>query len=269
MRPLFFIFAYAVLISASVKELYAQTLFRNGPNSALYDSHSILSIANPSEIIHIKNYAVGFSVEPARYGMSELNFAELNLIKSFSENISGAVTTSGIYNDLFYQVNSRISLAYKFDKILTIGAALETDFLGVKNFSNDYKIFPIMGAVIRFNDEFKAGLYITNLSRSKFKRGDNSISQEAVFSLGYNLTENFLIDASTILNLNYSSGVAFNFNYKFNDAFSIFLGYLNNPAVVKLGVSLSASPGIGINYEGEYNNALGYSNAVQCLLHYK
>ncbi len=199
-----------------------KSVLANGENYYL----SILENGSNSFNFYYKGSVLGFR-ELSTYGIS----GGYQISEYFKLYLG-----SGFFGfDLMNEFNVTSSLLLNLEN-LSLGIAGQFNRAYIKDFTSENLFsFDLFGKL--HYDYFSMGFLINNINQSQYSNYENVINQRAVFSLGYEFSDQIAADIGTVIVINSKSSVLFGAKYSPVKEIAVNLKYLTNNQRIDLGIA--------------------------------
>lgn len=253
LKVIFFIyFSYIALSSGNLGSHYCAITGLS--------THNSINFNNPGLITFNKDNIINLNISPGLFNMAELQqnevYAKLKLIDPLYLNLS----YSGINNNLYNDNSLKGGFAYRVSPIFQLGINLNYNLYTVKNFSTINSFSLDLGGLVRLDENFYAAFVLENLNRASRVHDDENPEQVASFGLAYSINENFVLEASSIINIAKSNSFSLSSKYNFEDIISMRMAFITEPQTFILGANYNLFEDVYLNYDFYKNNIIGYTH---------
>lgn len=192
---------------------------------------------NHSLNIYIKGSALDFD-ELATYGIS-VNYP-------ISDQFQLYLGCGYFGFDLMNELNVTSAISLILDN-LCLGMSGQYNRVFIKDFSSEGIFsFDLFGKV--FSDNFSVGFLVNNINQAQYSNYENTINQRAIFSAGYDISEQFSADVGTVIIINSKSSLLFSAKYRPTEELAINLKYLANNQRITFGLAITPINWIALNF---------------------
>lgn len=162
--------------------------------------------------------------------------------------------------ELMNEMNITTAAAIKFEH-LSLGIAGQYNRAFVKDYSAENLLsFDLFGR-INF-DDFAIGFLINNINQTQYSNYENTITQRAIFSVGYRFLEKFSADVGSIILINSKSTILFSAKYEPFEELAINFKYLNQNDRIILGLALTPISWLTINFYFSHQTTFGTDYSI-------
>lgn len=208
--------------------------------SDIAQSNDVFAIFNnPSGLAQINWREFGVYYSPSPFGVEELANAYGSYTEPFSfGNISVGYMQYGF--ELYKENKIALSFASRVDEKFFLGATLLYQNLSIKRYGNDNAYVLNLGGLYYFEENFRLGLYLHNITRSTYGDEDDQIPFIMSTGLSYDFDENITFNGAVEKELDFDPSFRFGVEYRLIEYVSIRTGFMSEPS--------SYSVGVGIHY---------------------
>jgi hypothetical protein len=220
-----------------------------------------IPLQNPALLAKQEFSGISFISSPSKFGMCELNPSMLSVYyKSNTIAIGGEL--SGFGNSLYNEFSSTAAIAGNLTKSFALGAAIELNRLGIKNYNNYWAMMYNIGAIVRISEAISAGAALHNITGASFPGGDKSASSYAMFGIGIKTQYDLSFDIDGIININSQSAVSFAGRYDLENILSFRLAFRTNPRTAETGFIINLFSNFKMLANLHYHDELGFSPLI-------
>ena len=226
----------------------------------------IYYLQNPAQLDKIKECSISFSVKPSTFGLSELNFLNLNYLIKINPNIGFGADLCGISNNLYSELAPNLSLSYSLSDRFSFGISGTYNYLKIKDYGSSSYFELNFGAISYISDVISAGFVLRNVNRGYYSGGESNVYQTALCGLGISATKDLNFDIDALIRLSHSTGISISGKYNILEILALRLAYLTNPENIETGLNLKLSDNISLIYNFNFSMDLG--SAHSCCVSY-
>lgn len=261
-------FLLMVILSAIISNNFLQA--QNFGSSSYFSIHHAVggsmlesfSANNPAAIIENKDDFLLLKSKPSRFGLSEISPFLLTGSWQLDSNRTTGLNLSGISWDLYSDFSAEFRFANRIGSKLTIGASIEYSMLSVKNYGNESLGIVNLGALLNLSEDLKAGFLLRNMLGNHTESASQTVYQQVVSGLSYQLREDLIIDADISVIINSISSFSLGIKYLPLDFIAIRCAYKTNPNLIEISVMSEIVEKSFIIIGFEFHELFGFSPEI-------
>ena len=249
----------------------------NSSNSQTIEQKFINSIQSPTGITTVSDISLiqnpaGLSVidsnlfcinfVPNKFGLKELNSMLIFFAHKIDDGWTAGISTFGTGNELYNEFSGALHTSVTLSEKLILGGSLEVSRISIKGNLPDLLIQGNIGAVIKFSPQLISGFSLSNITRSYYEYGANTVNQQAILGVGLIPAEDLFLELATVITINQNSGVSVSGKYNLINFLAVRLAYLTNPQILELGCNFNLSSKFKLITSASYHNYLGFSQQI-------
>jgi hypothetical protein len=276
MKPLLPVFNTAIALLIGM--LYAIPSCQSTAQQFASSTHTIASssgqtalsensfTANPALCGRIDSGFVAASFVPSRFGMSELQYAELLIGNKLSERIGAMAGITGLgNNELYNELSALIGVSARIGESFIIGSAAHYDRLTVKDFPSASSTEINVGGLLVISKDITTAATFTNILRESYATDSRIIRQTVLIGIGAALSSSFSLDADAVVSLNQYSGISFAARYNIMEYLRCRLAVSTAPRSAEIAVAIHPIQLCTILAKAHYHDVLGISQQFSLL----
>lgn len=196
--------------------------------------------------LYYKNSILGYE-ELATYGLSG-NYV-------LSERLQLYLGFGYFGFDLMNELNVTSAISFNSEN-LSIGLAGQFNRAFIRDFSSEgIFTFDLFGKV--FTDDFSIGFLLNNINQAQYSNYKNTIQQRAIFSLGYEFSEQISADIGTEIIINNKSTMLFGAKYQPVEELALNMKFFPNTNKITFGLSITPINWIKMNFFFNHQQLFG------------
>ncbi|HYF03649.1 MAG TPA: hypothetical protein VEC36_09765 [Patescibacteria group bacterium] len=252
-----------LLFIAGGNFLQAQILMQFIPIASGQSMLSELSyIQNSALFTNLDSSVLAVGYIPSRFGLTELATSELLFGRRLTNELVIATHISGLGNELYSEISGTLHASFKTTDALTFGGAVQLSRISFKNERADFAVQFHAGTLLQLSDKLTAGASLQNFTRAYYAGGEQTVQQQANFSIGIEALDNLFFDAGAKILLNKSSGISLAASYKRFKNFHFSLAALSNPRSAEFSFAIPNIYNFTISGTAHYHDLLGFSERI-------
>ncbi|MDZ7766988.1 MAG: hypothetical protein U5K00_21660 [Melioribacteraceae bacterium] len=194
---------------------------------------------NPSGLAQISWREFGVYYSPSPFGVQELANAYASYTEPFAfGNISVGYMQYGF--ELYKENKIALSFSRRFDSNFFLGATLLYQNLAIERYGNDDSYVLNLGGLYYFQENFRIGVRLHNLTRSTYGDEADQIPFIMATGLSYDFNNDITFNGAVEKELDFDPSFRFGVEYRLIEYVSMRTGFMSEPS--------SYSIGIGIHY---------------------
>lgn len=243
------------IVSVVFKLFFISTIIINAQvpftlsNSIIFipSAKSILSNSENYYVQGLNNTSntINLYYQSSRMGFQELATVGIGAGFKIDENYQVYFGIGHFGFELMNELNITSAFSINTDN-LELGISGQLNRAYIKNFlAENLLTVDIFGRV--YFEDFSIGFVLSNLNQAGYANFENTVTQKAIFSVGYDITKQFSADLGTIILINSKSSVFFSGKYTPMDKFAINFKYLFKLDKTNIGLLLKPLKWLNLN----------------------